>query len=112
MGIKRMIKSEELKEQHREVAQLIGVENLIRLSENYGGTTLYIPKVDDLLKNSRHAAILREFDGTNIRYLARKYHVSERTVYRLVKDMLLISGRKPMEGQLSFFGNEAEIRED
>lgn len=112
MGAKRIIKTEELKEQHREMAQLIGVENLIRLSEIYGGTSIYIPKVDDLLKNSRYAAIMREFDGTNIRYLARKYGVSERTVYRLVKDMLLISGGKPMEGQLSFFGNEAEIRED
>ena len=85
------------------MAQLIGVENLIRLSEIYGGTSIYIPKVDDLLKNSRYAAIMREFDGTNIRYLARKYGVSERTVYRLVSELLQTEKPKRMEGQISIF---------
>ena len=67
MGKDRKLRLDDLKEQHREYAELIGVENFIHLSEVYGGTTIYIPKMDDLLKNSRYAAIMQEFDGTNIR---------------------------------------------
>ena len=42
---------DELKEQHRIYAQLIGVNNLLILSKNYGGTSIYIPKFEELLKN-------------------------------------------------------------
>lgn len=112
MGIKAEIQLKELKEPHREIAQVIGVENLIRLSEIYGGTTLYIPKPGEILKNRRYAALIEEFDGSNIKYLARKYHVSERTIYRLVKEMPISSKEKPMEGQISFFGNESEANEN
>ena len=100
MGRNEGIRLDELKEQHREYAEMIGVENLIRLSEAYGGTSIYIPKIDDMLKN---AAIIREFDGGNIKQLARKYGVSERTVYRLVKGLLEVRRRQPLEGQTSLF---------
>lgn len=103
MGKDRKLRLDDLKEQHREYAELIGVENFIHLSEVYGGTTIYIPKMDDLLKNSRYAAIMQEFDGTNIRQLARKYHVSERTIYRLVRGLLKTASLQPMEGQTSLF---------
>lgn len=103
MGKDRKLQLDDLKEQHREYAELIGVENFIHLSEVYGGTTIYVPKMDDLLKNSRYAAIMQEFDGTNIRQLARKYHVSERTIYRLVRGLLKTARLQPMEGQTSLF---------
>ncbi len=103
MGRNECIRLDELKEQHREYAEMIGVENLIRLSEAYGGTSIYIPKIDDMLKSRKNAAIIREFDGGNIKQLARKYGVSERTVYRLVKGLLEVRRRQPLEGQTSLF---------
>lgn len=103
MGKSEKIRIEELKEQHREYAEVIGVENLIRLSEAYGGTAIYIPKMDDLLKSQKYAAIIQEFNGSNVRHLARKYNVSERTVYRLVSGLLKAERLKPMEGQTSLF---------
>ena len=40
MGRNEKIRIEELKEQHREYAEIIGVENLIRLAEAYGGAAI------------------------------------------------------------------------
>ena len=103
MGRNEKIRIEELKEQHREYAEIIGVENLIRLAEAYGGAAIYIPKIDDLLKSQKSAAIIREFNGSNVRQLARKYDVSERTVYRLVSGLLKVERLKPLDGQTSLF---------
>ncbi|OUQ56350.1 hypothetical protein B5E58_10910 [Tyzzerella sp. An114] len=97
------INIKELKEQHREYAELIGVNNLMLLSKRYGGTNIYIPKVDELLKNQRYVKIINEFNGDNIKYLARKYKVSERTVYRLVKELINEMKSKPFEEQISIF---------
>jgi Mor family transcriptional regulator len=103
VGRNEKIRIEELKEQHREYAEIIGVENLIRLAEAYGGAAIYIPKIDDLLKSQKYAAIIREFNGSNVRQLARKYDVSERTVYRLVSGLLKAERLKPLDGQTSLF---------
>lgn len=103
MGKNEGIGLDELKEQHREYAEIIGVENLLLLSEAYGGTSIYIPKIDDMLKSRKNAAIIREFNGGNIKQLARKYNVSERTVYRLVRGLLKARRFQPLEAQTSLF---------
>lgn len=99
--LKNEITIDDLQEQHKEYAAVIGLDNLIALSENFGGTQIYIPKKDELIKNKKYKAILDEYDGTNIRLLATKYEVSESTVYRIVRDKI-IRNDKTMEGQLSF----------
>ena len=89
MGRNEKIRIEELKEQHREYAEIIGVENLIRLAEAYGGAAIYIPKIDDLLKSQKYAAIIREFNGSNVR--------------QLVSGLLKVERLKPLDGQTSLF---------
>ena len=100
------IDMDELKERHRIYAQLIGVNNLLALSKNYGGTSIYIPKFEELLKNRKYAKVMEEFNGDNIKKLARKYGISERTIYRLVKDTIKAASLKPMEGQMSLLDDE------
>ena len=80
-----MDKKEILKQQHKEYADLIGIENLIVLSHIFGGTSIYIPKEKELLKNFQHNEIFQEFDGRNIKELAKKYDLSERTIYRIIE---------------------------
>lgn len=91
---------EDLSELHQEYARVIGVENLIALSKYFGGTQIYIPKVEELLKNKRYRQISEEYDGTNIQELAVKYHISESTIYRIVRDKI-VKGTKPMPGQMT-----------
>ena len=48
---------EDLQEQHRGYAEIVGIDKLIKLSEVYGGTQIYIPKKDELLKNKKYRAL-------------------------------------------------------
>jgi len=91
---------DDLQEQHREYAELIGIENLIHLSQYFGGTQIYIPMPGELFKKRKYELIQEEFNGFNIRELAKKYDVSESTVYRLVRDQV-IRKNTPIEGQMS-----------
>ncbi len=76
----------DLPEKYREIAEVIGIDNLIKLSRVFGGSHFYVPKEDAIIKEKVHKTIFMEFDGTNKRQLASKYHVSESTVYNIVKN--------------------------
>lgn len=91
----------DLQEQHRELAEIVGIENLIALSNHFGGMQLYIPQTDKLIKNAKYKAIIEEFDGFNIKKLAKKYYVSESTVYRLVRSQIVSNSKKQLDGQMS-----------
>lgn len=97
------ISIEDLSEQHQQYAEVIGVENLLLLSRYFGGSSFYVPKIDELLKNQKYAQILQEFDGGNVKQLAAKYRVSESTVYRLVRHKRKVIARNPLAGQLKLF---------
>ncbi len=78
-------KGKNLKQRHKEYAELIGIENLIQLSRVFGGTRIYIPKEEELLKGLKYDKIAKEFTEKNAKELARKYHLSERTIYRIAE---------------------------
>lgn len=104
------ITMDDLQEQHREYAEIIGIDNLMALAEHFGGSSIYIPKVDDILRQKRYKAIFEEYDGSRecIHKLCIKYDVSESTVYRIIQDKLSRGSGKVMEGQMTFadcFGN-------
>ncbi len=85
---------EDLQEQHRDFAEALGMENLIKLSEHFGGTSIYVPQKRELVKQRVYGMIRKEYDGTNIKDLASKYDVSESTVYNVIRDILLRGGAK------------------
>ena len=91
---------DDLQEQHRQYAEVIGIDNLLRLSDTYGGTSIYIPQRRELLKNRTYNAIYREFDGSNVDQLVKKYGGSKSTIYKIVGDRLGRGGQLP--GQMSF----------
>ena len=63
---------DDLQDQHREYAEVIGVDNLLRLSDNFGGTSIYIPQRRELEKNRIYRRIYQEFDGSNLQELTQK----------------------------------------
>lgn len=93
---------DDLQQQHREIAEAIGLDSLLALADYCGGTQLYIPKREELLKIKKYRAIVAEFDGTNLKELAVKYNTSKSTIYRLVQDKVGKQG-KAMAGQMSIF---------
>lgn len=94
---------DDFQEQHRQIASVVGVDGMIKLSEAFGGSNIYIPQKRELVKIKVYAMILNEYDGTNIKELAYSYGVSESTVYNIVRDKIVKgSARKQIQGQMNF----------
>lgn len=100
-GIVENLTMDDLQEQHKVYAEVIGVENVIKLSETFGGSSFYIPKKQELVKNRIFRAISEEYDGTNIRELCMKYDVAESTVYKVVREQIAKGKKKSIPGQMS-----------
>jgi Mor family transcriptional regulator len=70
-----------------DLADHIGHEAARRICDNWGGTSVYIPKPDSLERYDRDLQIWAEFDGRNQIDLARKYRVSLVWIYAICKRM-------------------------
>ena len=81
---------------YRDIAEAIGIENLVKLTQLVGGSTIYLPKSESIVRPVRDARIREEFNGYNHGDLARKYDVTERWVRQLC-------GEGQTEGQFSIF---------
>lgn len=79
--VKVDIRLEDLADTQREIAELIGIENYIRLSKRFGGDSgLYIQKYSEISKNARNREIRKKYNGYNIPMLANMYNLSERQI--------------------------------
>lgn len=70
---------------YKELAGSIGVENMLKLYNNYRGTQVFFPSSlysSDFI----HDKMRMEYNGENAQKLAQKYDCSIRTVWRVVKD--------------------------
>ena len=92
-----MDESARIPKQYEDLVRVIGLDATIRLCNEYGGTPLYVPKVDGLVSAKRRDTILREYNGYNIRKLAIKHKLTVRAV------QLMVQGKRPpeLDGQVS-----------
>lgn len=51
----------------------------------HGGSHYYLPQLHTLTRAERDEQIRREFNGRNLSDVCRRYRVSRRTVYRIVR---------------------------
>lgn len=80
------LKLDDLKDDQKEMAELIGIENYKKLVYRFGGCPLYVYKEDTLIKDIRDKEIIKNFNGDNYKELAIEYNLSERTIRELVFD--------------------------
>ena len=84
-------------EQQRDLAEMIGLENYIRLVETYGGSSIYIYKQDSFVRLLRDKKIREEFRG-DYRALAQKYNLSEMAIRNIVdRKNITLQGQIKME---------------
>ncbi len=71
-----------LPETLREIAEMCGLENALKISKKFGGTRPYIPKLDDIMREIRDARIREEYDSGKytIDRLAQKHGLCIRTI--------------------------------
>jgi Mor family transcriptional regulator len=48
----------------------------LKLTIQFGGESIYFPKMDTIIVKKRNKAIIDQFDGSNYRNLSRKYQLS------------------------------------
>ena len=89
----RNIDINEFREPYKSIAEVIGVETMIKLSENFPRFTLYIPTISGLLKQATYKNIIEEYNGANVKQLALRYGVSERTIYRILESKLNLENK-------------------
>ena len=70
---------------YRELSTIMGEEFAIKMHHMYSGQQITFPVH---LYNSERIQqnVAKEFDGTNIRELSRKYNYSEKTIRRMIRD--------------------------
>lgn len=68
---------------YHKIAEAIGPENFYKLAKAVGGTTLYIPLAESVVRPVRNRHIREEFNGFNHEELAQKYNVTVRLVQQL-----------------------------
>ncbi|HHC6514870.1 TPA: Mor transcription activator family protein [Vibrio parahaemolyticus] len=52
---------------------------------DFGGLQFYLPKDSTYKKLVVYKLIHKEFDGTNVKELSKKYSMSTQTIYRIIK---------------------------
>ncbi|BFH11105.1 hypothetical protein J6TS7_21710 [Paenibacillus dendritiformis] len=96
-----------LPEPYCEYAELIGIDNLVKLSKLGGGDYMYIPTMDFLLRPVRDKHIKAAYNGYNRRQLAQKFALSEKRIREIVEGISPVYLRD--ENQLQLFSDE-ELR--
>lgn len=90
------IRCEELPEQYRELAELIGLEAALCLEEHYRGLYIYFRSLDELTAAKKKEYIIRNFRGSNHAELARQTGYSLPYVYEILK-------KRQQQGQPALF---------
>lgn len=102
MSTQYLVALESLSENQREIAELIGLENYVKLVRRYGGDDIYIQKYTEMLKPSRDREILAKFNGYNYAELAAEYDLSVRSIYKIVSHVIQSKKHAPLDDQLAF----------
>ena len=103
MDLLDYVEMESLDEDQKKIAELVGMEGFRNLVRTFGGTSIYIPKVESLEKTVRDQRIREEFDGSNYKELAMRYGLTETWIRSIVLDKIREIREKPLEGHMSIF---------
>lgn len=67
------------------LANIIGLEAVLKICKEMGGSGIYFPKYHSVIRKFRNRMILSEFNGSNQNELANKYGVSKAWIYEILK---------------------------
>lgn len=95
------VQMENLDEEQKALAELIGLEAFKNLVRAFNGTSIYIPKIESLEKTVRDELITEEFDGGNYKELALRYGLTETWIRNIVSDKAKEIKARPIDGQMS-----------
>lgn len=102
----KQLSIEDLPEPYRTIAENCGMEVVVILAEQFGGSQINFQKLDTILYTLKEKLIRKEFNGYNYLELARKYSCSTSWIRKITSDMVQRERNKPVDGQMSIFDLE------
>ena len=92
----------ELNQEQKELVDIIGLDAFKSLVQNYGGTNLYIPKMDTLERQKRNKRIRDEYyKGSTLKKLSLKYSLTETQIRSILNDIYIRKSEHVAVGQMS-----------
>lgn len=79
------IRVDNLIDEQREIAEITGIEAYRDLVRHFSGEQIRIWSIARLTKRLRDDQICSEYDGHNTKQLARKYHLSDQTIWEITQ---------------------------
>lgn len=73
-----------LPEIYQDIARMLGLEAALALGREFGGMSLYLPKIETALMGWRNQNIHLEFTGANIPQLAKKHRLTSARVRQIL----------------------------
>ena len=81
---------------YKEISEIIGLDSTLKLYLRFKGQQISFPvRLYNPYMIQRN--VIKEYDGTNIAELAKKYDYSEKTIRRMIKDSLEEDGTTDYE---------------
>lgn len=72
----------------KELIELIGEENTLKITKTYGGENIYVPKCEKSDLRTRDRDIYSQFlDGVSLKALAKRHGLAEKTIRDIVRNM-------------------------
>lgn len=81
------LKTEDLPDKYREMANIVGIENTIKLAEHFGKDGFYFKSIEKLITKKKEEYIRNNFCGDNHPELAKATGYSTRWIYEVLKDV-------------------------
>ena len=83
MDVLSQAKYEDMTEEQKMLIDTIGADCFMRV---YGGSYVYIPKNDNIVRSIRNRNIRNDFNGHNFKELAAKYGLTVARIRSIIKE--------------------------
>lgn len=83
---------------YKEISEIVGLDATLKIYLRFKGQQISFP-VRLYNPNMIQQKVVKEFDGTNIHELAKKYDYSEKTIRRMMRDSVEDNGEDKLEDE-------------
>lgn len=80
------ITADDLPDEFRGLAELIGLENVMKTIDYFEGSEKYFPKIESAFRRVRDRVIRRKWRKHNIHELAKEFGLTHNQIREVVKD--------------------------
>ncbi|MFI3230256.1 MAG: Mor transcription activator family protein [bacterium] len=86
MDYLKYLELDDLNDEQKEIAKVIGIENYVTLMVNFGGNNIYVHKPERANITVRNRFIKNEFNDYNHKELTKKYNLTYNHLKRIINE--------------------------